>query len=166
MSKIPYFHVYLLTAFQIADDFHLFQLQETKVCLMSLTVNRRGWMYSRPIEATPKRRPSLRNEQYLTLLGYSDLSFSVLFLICKANAEVYMKRGMAHLHPIVEAFSLSDTPPPQVSQRPSAKASPILGSTVKYPPTQRAIASWDHLPLEANPSVLTCQGLQLRHPSC
>jgi hypothetical protein len=44
----------------------------TKGCLKSLMVNRRGRMYSRSVEATPTRRPSRRNMQYPTLLGYPD----------------------------------------------------------------------------------------------
>jgi len=58
---------------------------------------------------------------------------------------------MAHRHPIMEAFSRSDLP--HLSQRPSAKASPIL-STPRHPSNQRTIASWDH-----PPPVLTCQDI-------
>jgi hypothetical protein len=47
----------------------------SKDCLKSLTVNRRGRMYSRPVGATLKRRPSRRDVQYPTLLGYPDWSF-------------------------------------------------------------------------------------------
>jgi hypothetical protein len=61
----------------------------------------------------------------------------------------------------MEAFSRSDSPP--VSQTPSAKASPVLGSTSRHTSNQRTIANWDHPPPEANPPLLTCQGLQPRH---
>jgi hypothetical protein len=59
----------------------------TKSCVKSLTVNRRGRVGSRPVEATPTGRPSRSNEQYL-LYCSSTLRFSVLFLSCKANVWV------------------------------------------------------------------------------
>jgi hypothetical protein len=47
-------------------------LTSTKGCLKSLTVNRRGRIYSRPVEATPIKRPSRRSAQYPPLLSYPD----------------------------------------------------------------------------------------------
>jgi hypothetical protein len=47
----------------------------TKGCLKSLSVNRRGRMYSRPVEATSTRRPNRRIVQYPTLLCYPDWGF-------------------------------------------------------------------------------------------
>jgi hypothetical protein len=44
-----------------------------RVVLKSVTVNRRGRMYSRPVEATPTRRSSRRNVQYPTPLGHPEV---------------------------------------------------------------------------------------------
>jgi hypothetical protein len=107
--------------------------------LKHLTVNGRGRMYSRPVEASSKRRPSRRNEQYRKLLGYPDWGFPCFSSVIR-QMPGYKWKGAQ--------------PAYTRSWRPSAQASPILGSTPRHPSNQRTVASWDH-----PPPVLTCQDI-------
>jgi hypothetical protein len=131
----------------------------TKGYVKSLMVNRRGRMYSWPVEVTSTRLSSWRNVQYRTLLGYQHWGFPSFSSVLRQMLG-YKWKGHG---------------PPTSYQRPSAEMIPPKCRSGLQPmrsqfwaqlpgyPTKERIASWVRLPPEANPPVLTCLGFQPRH---
>jgi hypothetical protein len=115
-------------------------------------------MYSRQVEVTPTRRPIWRSVQYPALLGYPDWGFPCFSSVLKQILG-YKWKGARAAYTRSWRPSAEVIPPSQVSQRPSAEVSPILGSTSRHPSNQRTTASRDHPQPEANPPVLTCQDI-------
>jgi hypothetical protein len=104
-SNSDYGQVYILDSLVPLQTF-------TKGCLKSLSVNRRGRMYSRPVDATPTGRPSRRNVQYPTLLGYLDWVLSCFSSVVR-QMPGYKWKGARPAYILSWRPSAEVTPPPK-----------------------------------------------------
>jgi len=91
-------------------------------CLTLLTIKRRWRLCSRPVEYIPRTRPSRLKVQYPTLLGYFQVF--LIFLQLQNKCQVVNKNRNAL--PTPDHRGLQPKLFPQVLQKPSAKAIPIL----------------------------------------